>query len=168
MGRDVSQRPFRLVRAISIHAPAWGATYPVNKMGAYVCISIHAPAWGATLNSLWILHQIAISIHAPAWGATAPKSLSGKSTAHFNPRARVGRDNQRRHGSSLDNISIHAPAWGATRGHLDPRFGKDISIHAPAWGATTAELLHKLVNDISIHAPAWGATALIVILLHVV
>ncbi len=33
-------------------------------------VSIHAPAWGATFNKGYSLKECAVSIHAPAWGAT--------------------------------------------------------------------------------------------------
>ena len=33
---------------ISIHAPAWGATFAGSRRSGYCHISIHAPAWGAT------------------------------------------------------------------------------------------------------------------------
>ena len=57
-------------RAISIHAPAWGATI-VPYLGDYVIqISIHAPAWGATNLQPGAGPMVLISIHAPAWGAT--------------------------------------------------------------------------------------------------
>ena len=55
---------------ISIHAPAWGATYRQLRFYGACVISIHAPAWGATIgNSLSCIFR-KISIHAPAWGAT--------------------------------------------------------------------------------------------------
>src|SRR5690606_6844316 len=36
--------------AVSIHAPAWGATYDEWYAGWERIVSIHAPAWGATAN----------------------------------------------------------------------------------------------------------------------
>ena len=77
-----------------------------------------------------------ISIHAPAWGATKKGAAEPQKVKNFNPRSRVGSD-QNAHGnvsgkmyfnprsrvgsdkagcniSSRDIISIHAPAWGAT------------------------------------------------------
>ena len=77
---------------------------------------------------------------------------------NFNPRARVGRDNN---------------CWrvGYVDGNFNPRarVGRDkggdtwdliayISIHAPAWGATLVQKAHGREFIISIHAPAWGAT----------
>ena len=77
---------------ISIHTPAWGATYV--HIGAHVAlvISIHAPAWGATRNLRISVDFLNISIHAPAWGATYAPSVV----------------------QAALSISIHAPAWGAT------------------------------------------------------
>jgi len=34
-------------------------------------VSIHAPAWGATFTTRDLLDLYLVSIHAPAWGATA-------------------------------------------------------------------------------------------------
>ena len=121
---------------ISIHAPAWGATFryrfslhfrqyfnPRTRMGCdggaggkveYSDISIHAPAWGATGEIADVESLVDISIHAPAWGATQfPEELE-------NP----------------PGISIHAPAWGATSSRRRSTGSITISIHAPAWGAT--------------------------------
>ena len=77
---------------ISIHAPAWGATSPVYGVRAVPIISIHAPAWGATICTANRTHNINISIHAPAWGATRPCQNGYGCSSDFNPRARVGRD----------------------------------------------------------------------------
>ena len=57
--------------AISIHAPAKGATSSLPVYVYIICISIHAPAKGATLV-LELARFLAcrISIHAPAKGAT--------------------------------------------------------------------------------------------------
>ena len=55
-------------------------------------ISIHAPAWGATSMSSCSKAAISISIHAPAWGATATLERCPLRGVHFNPRTRVGCD----------------------------------------------------------------------------
>ena len=54
----------------------------------------------------------------------------------FNPRTRVGCDNQLRHWLCVKSISIHAPGWGATRVKKGEKEAITISIHAPGWGAT--------------------------------
>ncbi len=72
MGRDLLFRDLDLVaHAVSIHAPAWGAT--------------HVPAW----HGEW---KLAVSIHAPAWGATTTNEWVHYALVSFNPRARMGRD----------------------------------------------------------------------------
>ena len=59
------------VDAISIHAPAKGATVDNPCLHSiHTCISIHAPAKGATVPPFIPLIKIMISIHAPAKGAT--------------------------------------------------------------------------------------------------
>ncbi len=99
---------------VSIHAPAWGATFktsftyktsgfnPRARMGRdfnsfyYRCycivVSIHAPAWGATVVVGFVEHVFVVSIHAPAWGATCLHFGRTLSNSCFNPRARMGRD----------------------------------------------------------------------------
>ena len=148
-----------------------------------------------------------VSIHAPAWGATtvandSPFRLMFQSTHPrgvrrpsfprlrplvqcFNPRTRVGCDNQLREAFALQRfVSIHAPAWGATidafipsgppvmfqsthpRGVRRRCAGRGrrldaVSIHAPAWGATFPLPPSSGASSVSIHAPAWGATLLV-------
>ena len=78
--------------AISIHAPAEGATRTVVQIAGAENISIHAPAEGATQQGCPKAKPEDISIHAPAEGATA-------SGPHY---------------TVITFISIHAPAEGAT------------------------------------------------------
>ena len=77
-------------------------------------ISIHAPAKGATQSGDHGSGGNAISIHAPAKGAT-PKAETGyKPCQYFNPRSREGSDRLNRLHLPDYPISIHAPAKGAT------------------------------------------------------
>ena len=161
VGRDVAlPRPFADPHAISIHAPAWGATAFDFALFVALVISIHAPAWGATtlkscISTSFLFQSTrprgarrpcksglsrfhVISIHAPAWGATIDVMLKMKAV--------------------FKQISIHAPAWGATGWRRSDGSGRRISIHAPAWGATEELLAMEKSEEISIHAPAWGAT----------
>ena len=80
------------LKAISIHAPARGATQKWPREAREGEISIHAPARGATAQRLEATQSTTISIHAPARGATA--ILKSTLTGIL--------------------ISIHAPARGAT------------------------------------------------------
>ena len=75
-GSDVAPFPEGLESpAISIHAPARGATKNINDILKNPEISIHAPARGATKGFALIEPDGKISIHAPARGATQAKSL---------------------------------------------------------------------------------------------
>ena len=46
--------------------------------GGMDAVSIHAPAWGATLQAYLAVQVEAVSIHAPAWGATRHKTRGMK------------------------------------------------------------------------------------------
>ena len=93
VGSDRAQVATITYDQVSIHAPAWGATYKGryrgrlsrsfnsrSRMGSDLVmaslswalpVSIHAPAWGATASPQAPPRQGGVSIHAPAWGATA-------------------------------------------------------------------------------------------------
>ena len=148
------------LKAVSIHAPAWGATGDGLLVGlAPHGVSIHAPAWGATHHPHRPDRAGRVSIHAPAWGATSCWPACGASRWCFNPRTRVGCD--RLAGAGLTahgQVSIHAPAWGATGACLLADLTSFVSIHAPAWGATPTTWAARPGKPVSIHAPAWGAT----------
>ena len=133
-----------LAQAISIHAPAWGATSLSLIQGASRGNSIHAPPWGATPLSFPLFFLECISIHAPAWGATNANFPDKLSLRYFNPRARVGRDVE----TSTTNLIVttfqSTRPRGARQRHRRRYHGKTIiSIHAPAWGATS-QLLFDL------------------------
>ena len=55
---------------VSIHAPAWGATYLVYEFG--ICHEFQSTRpRGARLRCRAMLDEVQyVSIHAPAWGAT--------------------------------------------------------------------------------------------------
>ncbi len=55
-------------------------------------VSIHAPARGATVRPRWCWAVEVVSIHAPARGATRAMCCSSPRRCRFNPRARTGRD----------------------------------------------------------------------------
>ena len=109
----------RILRQISIHAPARGATF-TNIVGNYTCqfqstlprgerpdssiyseydciISIHAPARGATRLQIKSATIIPISIHAPARGATDFQPCTVCLYYDFNPRSREGSDFKSKH-----------------------------------------------------------------------
>ena len=71
MGSDASPRCCSPLLAVSIRAPAWGATFVAFDIFTFHSVSIRAPAWGATLLVIGLYLFQAVSIRAPAWGATA-------------------------------------------------------------------------------------------------
>jgi len=83
MGGDKFKVSEDLSDAVSIHAPAWGATVakPMEMGGGEV--SIHAPAWGATAHGARRWELPAVSIHAPAWGATSPAAIKSSTPDQF-------------------------------------------------------------------------------------
>ena len=121
-----------------------------------------------------------VSIHAPVWGATLYSRLGVIAKSCFNPRTRVGCDNEYGHVShhpisfnprtrvgcdmlKLDfehelDVSIHAPVWGATALQHQGLICPWVSIHAPVWGATLSSCALVASKGVSIHAPVWGAT----------
>ncbi len=130
--------------------------------------------------------SISSSIWTPGFQSTLPRgerrssSTALSRTSCFNPRSRVGSDEQRANWKDVEPVSIHAPAWGATRFRGEALTTVLVSIHAPAWGATppTQPFFPPSVFQstlprgerraeadrlgpgipVSIHAPAWGAT----------
>ena len=91
-GRDLESGDVVTVRAVSIHAPARGATRGIRSGHRHRHVSIHAPARGATIGKGIVRHGIRVSIHAPARGATRMRDRQHAGRACFNPRARAGRD----------------------------------------------------------------------------
>ena len=71
MGSDFNGHRISSGLNVSIHAPAWGATFLFGAIWTEELVSIHAPAWGATWPEDTCFCRCDVSIHAPAWGATA-------------------------------------------------------------------------------------------------
>ena len=124
--------------AISIHAPAWGATLQQLVSSTRFSISIHAPAWGATCaityggvtvytfqsthprgvrrNGFSSRYHVGYDFNPRTRvGCDRSTTVSPAASSNFNPRTRVGCDNLGLDKYPIFNISIHAPAWGATR-----------------------------------------------------
>ena len=169
----------RIMRIVSIRAPARGATRGRRVIGRWRMVSIRAPARGATTSSWAGRNSCNVSIRAPARGATStaaqsctvsmfqsarPRGARPPQPAHaaaasgFNPRAREGRDVSEHLDLRIDDVSIRAPARGATgRDHVGVVVAS-VSIRAPARGATNMRMLTPRTGDVSIRAPARGAT----------
>ena len=87
------------VRRIRFCIGAFQSTRPrgarrrqARRERAPTAVSIHAPARGATPSSMPTDPDRRVSIHAPARGATPPRRLGVSRVFGFNPRAREGRD----------------------------------------------------------------------------
>ena len=85
-----------------------------NNIPPNLAVSIHAPARGATTGDGRPLERSAVSIHAPARGATLMQVFFIHHQFCFNPRAREGRDDFYAGIVKYNGVSIHAPARGAT------------------------------------------------------
>ena len=123
-------------------------------------VSIHAPAWGATRCARVVQTTPAGFNPRARMGRdlSQPAQMSLRASS-FNPRARMGRDITEQQVVLTAHVSIHAPAWGATSGPFAAPRLTTVSIHAPAWGATPIVCSEAVGKLVSIHAPAWGATA---------
>ena len=115
-GERQKKRATNTALAVSIHAPARGATY-------YQFCNYGKKQFQSTLpqgerhsfcpsdNS-----YIEVSIHAPARGATSSVLTLNDTSLSFNPRSRKGSDgNIHENPELLEAVSIHAPARGATQ-----------------------------------------------------
>ena len=86
----------------------------LDALGDSVAVSIHAPAKGATGEPCNVYYDSRVSIHAPAKGATGYIKERTISPHSFNPRSREGSDLFYRVLPLAQSVSIHAPAKGAT------------------------------------------------------
>ena len=172
------------LHAVSIHAPARGATLAVGRCRPGGRVSIHAPARGATS-----LNEMDGAVNG-VFQSTLPRGerrrrfwWSGGRHPRFNPRSRAGSDAAAAAGrgelglfqSTLPrgerpSTMAMAPAYSMFQSTLprgerrsrSQRIGVvgGVSIHAPARGATNPMRWSPAIHRVSIHAPARGATAL--------
>ena len=174
---------FCSLEAISIHAPARGAT--LRRGNDIVSCLYFNPrsregSDGAKEHEVLDIYKFQSTL--PRGERRLLSSISAVSHTYFNPRSREGSDSparffplpclyfnpRSREGSDgviflapsgVTTISIHAPARGATAYPAQNTLREaGISIHAPARGATIPVVPPALFKYISIHAPARGAT----------
>ncbi len=100
---------------VSIHAPAWGATYIIAPSLPIFPRFNPRSRMGSDKDYWVVANEEYVSIHAPAWGATITVQPGPLPFNRFNPRSRMGSDFVVG-GQFLEQsvVSIHAPAWGAT------------------------------------------------------
>ena len=102
-------------------------------------VSIHAPAWGATRRGCVHSDREIVSIHAPAWGASGRAEMAARLVSCFDPRPRMGsdraRDAEQRHGCKFRSTPPHGErrprSTAAWRRCFDPRprMGSDPRSH---------------------------------------
>ena len=98
---------------ISIHAPAWGATLGWKDGNIYILFQSTPPRGGRLkLREKYSAEELFQS--TPPRGGRPDRFLKMMSWFYFNPRPRVGGDNDVPIEFFISIISIHAPAWGAT------------------------------------------------------
>ena len=176
---------------VSIHAPAWGATFltPIRhhhrwrfnprarvgrdysgqvKRTSHTMFQSTRPRGARRVFRLLLIHKVLFQSTRPR-GARRPARPAFRIANSFNPRARVGRDDVIATTVRLyGGVSIHAPAWGATADAGQGIGRAVVSIHAPAWGATPYFAIKRRACMVSIHAPAWGATVVVLVFSRVV
>ena len=134
-------KPYLFRQAISIHAPAKGAT---KGNLPYVLLRLQ-------FQSTLPRRERPATHHSPRiyrlkFQSTLPRRerllhiwFKSSRLDNFNPRSREGSDTYKNISWDSSNISIHAPAKGATQGITLAGVFFDISIHAPAKGATARQ-----------------------------
>ena len=142
--RRGQRRVESLRRNVSIHAPAWGATYFLECFFLKVYSFNPRTRVGCdTRHQATSTDSVIVSIHAPAWGATQTQPLSIRQIMFQSTHPRGVRLQHIGQQEVLTKVSIHAPAWGATRKSRLMRIPSMVSIHAPAWGATLRRIVER-------------------------
>ncbi len=111
---DQGKRNRRAPFAVSIHAPARGATKFVLEPGALGGVSIHAPARGATGRRRGRCRRPPCFNPRPCARGDGWRMSAARWSGCFNPRPCARGDDGRNHGKQAGTVSIHAPARGAT------------------------------------------------------
>ena len=96
-----------------------GTTIYLTHKHLGAIISTHAPRVGGDISKITDFFINVISIHAPHAGGDVPHPRPVGCCRYFNPRPRVGGDEQTaKDTDSAAEISIHAPMRGATVGEF--------------------------------------------------
>ncbi len=122
---------------VSIHAPAWGATFLQFNNLIIKHVSIHAPAWGATFMGQQIVLGIFQFQSTRPHGARPINAWSKKWYDKFqSTRPHGARPPVSSHGCSVIQFQSTRPHGARRTDSLKSCFSSVVSIHAPAWGAT--------------------------------
>ena len=128
---------FGVIRVVSIHAPAWGATSDTaNSHIRRLFQSTHPHGvrpdrkfWKRVNDWFQSTHPHGVRLY---WDMQQLLIEWFQSTHPHGVRP-----NNRVQVYAQSSVSIHAPAWGATGATPAQTESKNVSIHAPAWGATS-------------------------------
>ena len=183
MGRDAGKPLFRIVLAISIHAPRVGRDlrrFRHHQRGRH--ISIHAPrvgrdpekhdiiyseaifqstrpVWGATLYGRNIFADTAISIHAPRVGRDCQMCSRHLPLADFNPRAPCGaRQHDKTQIANVADFNPRAPCGARLCDNSMEALTAQFQSTRPVWGATVLRAAITLFIPFQSTRPVWGAT----------
>ncbi len=135
-GGDALSIPVCLSTAVSIHAPARGATYATCPPVLHLQFQSTPPRGGRQMTDNAFPANLAFQSTPPRGGRHADLPWSVLACSCFNPRPREGGDVRRVCSNGGKDVSIHAPARGATFACRQSRDRDAVSIHAPARGAT--------------------------------
>ncbi len=150
------------VSAVSIHAPARGATVFGSAKSRAWCEFQSTPPRGGRPDAGLSSHRLGlVSIHAPARGATSAASALPLGYAFQSTPPRGGRHQAPRQPCRHAPVSIHAPARGATGAPDRPGpWSNRFNPRPRAGGDGTLTISGNATDGVSIHAPARGATDL--------
>ena len=145
----------QLLAAVSIHAPAWGATPPGEARVHKKPFQSTLPRGERLVAEVQELWEILFQSTLPR-GERLDTAMKCSRLRSFNPRSRVGSDFDGGRRGLHCMVSIHAPAWGATVTLLSPflspfrfnprsRVGSDGITLSPVCESSQTEQIAKLV-----------------------
>ena len=146
--------------AVSIHAPAWGATCP-RPCGSGQRTYRFNPRTRVGCDSPCICRAFPVCGFNPRTrvGCDGLRIILSNTESSFNPRTRVGCDQARKTYSTEHYKFQSTHPRGVRREDWENfRTRGPVSIHAPARGATLHIDANGPNHRVSIHAPARGAT----------
>ena len=180
MGSDVHGILTPHFRHVSIHAPAWGATYRGASAPRPLSVSIHAPAWGATLERYWprsgrvfqftLPHgerrsitpcqpsTVAFQFTLPHGERPSASFATVSLSRCFNSRSRMGSDAQ----AAASSNEIPTFQFTLPHGERQARWLSEVANALFQFTLPHGERRPRGRAGppvrVSIHAPAWGAT----------
>ena len=144
------------INAVSIHAPARGATPMRRAVLTAFPVSIHAPARGATYSVVDCVQDEWFQFTRPR-GARPSFDLWPSESRCFNSRAREGRDKERRRCPGRGRFQFTRPRGARLTAAATIEKDRGFNSRAREGRDDSASALEPLVF-VSIHAPARGAT----------